>query len=121
MWSVSLDEAFRVELARFDRKVRIAILQAARLLEVEGPQLGRPRVDTLKGSRHANMKELRPTVNKVEWRVAFAFDPKRRAVLLAAAAKGGHKRAYDKLIRTADKRFDAHLAATAKEGEADGR
>jgi hypothetical protein len=42
-------------------------------------------------------------------------------VLLAAAAKGGHKRAYDKLIRTADKRFDAHLAATAKEGEADGR
>jgi hypothetical protein len=41
------------------------------------------------------MKELRPTVNKLEWRVAYAFDPERRAILLVAAAKGG----------TNDKRF----------------
>jgi len=114
MWPVVLDAAFRAELAGLDRDVRIAILQAARQLEAEGPQLGRPYADTLKGSRHANMKELRPTVNKVEWRVAFAFDPERRAVLLAAAAKGGDKRATAKLIRTADKRFSAHLAAVAK-------
>lgn len=53
--------------------------------------LGRPLADTLRGSRHANMKELRPTVNKVEWRVAFAFDPIRRGILLAAAAKGGKR------------------------------
>jgi hypothetical protein len=57
------------------------------------------------------MKELRPTVNKVEWRVAFAFDPKRKAILLAAIAKGGTKdrRAYRQLIRVADKRFTAHV------------
>ena len=42
-------------------------------------------------------------------------------MLLAAAAKGGDKRAYAKLIRTADERFTAHLAATAKEGKADAR
>ena len=49
-----------------------------------GSQLGRPRVDTLKGSRHANMKELRFDAADGVWRVAFAFDPKRSAVLLIA-------------------------------------
>ncbi len=61
------------------------------------------------------MKELRPTVNKVEWRVAYAFDPKRKAILLAAAAKGGDKRAYDRLIAKADKRFADHVQRLAKE------
>jgi hypothetical protein len=81
------------------------------LLKRDGPLLGRPWADTLKCSRHANMKELRPTVNKLEWRVAYAFDPERRAILLVAAAKGGtnDKRFYRQLIRTADGRFEAHL------------
>ena len=56
----------------------------ALLLERFGPQLGRPRVDTLKGSRHANMKELRFAAADGVWRVAFAFDPKRSAILLIA-------------------------------------
>jgi hypothetical protein len=57
------------------------------------------------------MKELRLTVNKVEWRVAYAFDVERQAILLAAAAKGGKKdsRVYGQLVRTADERFSAHL------------
>ena len=57
------------------------LLAHALLLEQFGPQLGRPRVDTLKGSRHANMKELRFDAAGGVWRVAFAFDPKRKAVL----------------------------------------
>ena len=61
----------------------------ALLLEHFGPQLGRPRVDTLKGSRHANMKELRFDAADGVWRVAFAFDPKRNAVLLIAGDKSG--------------------------------
>jgi hypothetical protein len=48
------------------------------VLETFGPQLGRPRVDTLKGSRHANMKELRFDAADGVWRFAFAFDPKRK-------------------------------------------
>jgi hypothetical protein len=82
------------------------------LLEKFGPQLGRPRVDTLNGSRHANMKELRFTADDGVWRFAFAFDPKRRALVLCGGDKsgGGEKRFYRQLIQKADGRFDAHLA-----------
>ncbi len=77
-----------------------------------GPEARRPRVDTLKGSKHANMKELRFDADDGVWRVAFAFDPLRRAVILAAGDKSGGSEAkfYKKLIKTADERFDAHLA-----------
>ena len=87
------------------------LLAHARLLETFGPQLGRPRADTLKGSRHTNMKELRFDADNGVWRVAFAFDPKRRAILLVAGDKAGatQKRFYKQLIQKADKRFDAHL------------
>ncbi len=69
-------------------------------------------MDTLNGSRHSNMKELRFAAADGVWRVAFAFDPKRKAILLAAGDKsgGGEKRFYRRLIQTADARFDAHLA-----------
>jgi hypothetical protein len=75
-------------------------------------------VDTLKGSRHANMKELRFDAADGVWRVAFAFDPKRNAVLLIAGDKsgGGEKRFYRQLIAKADERFDEHLSRTKKEG-----
>jgi hypothetical protein len=73
--------------------------------------LGRPRVDTLNGSRHANMKELRFSAADGEWRVAFAFDPGRKAILLVAGDKSGgsEKRFYRELIKKADERFNAHI------------
>ena len=75
-------------------------------------------MDTLNGSRHANMKEMRFSAADGEWRLAFAFDPARRAVLLVAGDKSGGsvKRFYRVLIRKADERFDRHLARLAKEG-----
>jgi hypothetical protein len=74
-------------------------------------------VDTLKGSRYSNMKELRFGTAGGEWRVAFAFDTERKAVLLAAGDKSGtsEKRFYRELIRKADHRFEAHLARLLKE------
>src|SRR5438309_9776960 len=83
-----------------------------------GPNWGGPRVDTLKGSRHTNMKELRFRAADGEWRVAFAFDTKRTAILLVAGDKSGHRerRFYRELIRKADNRFDAHLARLKKKG-----
>ena len=88
------------------------ILALAKALQQFGPRLGRPRVDTWKGSSHANMKELRFDAADGVWRVAFAFDPKRKAILLVAGDKsgGGEKKFYRELIRKADERFDAHLA-----------
>ena len=110
-WVVRFDAAFDPELDDLDAPVQDELLAQARLLEQFGPALGRPRVDTLKGSRHANMKELRFDAGNGVWRVAFAFDPDRQAILLVAADKSGvsQKRFYRRLVVTADARFDAHL------------
>jgi hypothetical protein len=112
-----LADEFEPEFDSLHEDVRTEILALALLLEQFGPQLGRPRVDTLKGSRHTNMKELRFTAADGEWRVAFAFDPKRRAILLVAGDKSGgsEKRFYRELIRKADGRFTAHLARLKRE------
>lgn len=87
------------------------------LLKAYGPTLGRPPVDTLAGSKHRNIKGLRFDANDGVWRVAFAFDPARRAVLLVAGDKAGvvQKRFYKALIANADVRFDDHLDALAGE------
>jgi hypothetical protein len=115
-WAVSFHDEFNSEFDALSAVVQDEMLAHARLLEQFGPQLGRPRVDTLKGSRHANMKELRFDADDGVWRVAFAFDPKCKAILLVAGDKsgGGEKRFYRQLIAKADKRFDGHLALLKK-------
>src|SRR5919204_4823281 len=104
-WVVEIGDEFEPEFFALDEDVRTEILALSRLLQQFGPQLGRPRVDTLNGSRHANMKELRFGAADGEWRVAFAFDPKRRAILLVAGDKSGvsEKKFYRQLITRADK------------------
>jgi hypothetical protein len=116
-WLVEIGDEFKPEFDELHEDVRMEILALARLLQRFGPQLGRPRVDTLNGSRYANMKELRLSAADGEWRVAFAFDPKRKAILLIAGDKSvvGERRFYRELIRKADERFDAHLARLKKE------
>lgn len=83
------------------------------VLKVVGPHMKRPGSDTLAGSRHANMKELRFTADGGVWRVAYAFDPVRDAILLVAGDKSGQSqtRFYRTLIRKADQRFDQHIDA----------
>jgi len=90
---------------------RDELLAVTALLETYGPTLGRPHADTLVGSRHANMKELRFRAADGVWRVALAFDPTRRAILLVAGDKSdvARKRFYAALIRKADRRLTAHL------------
>ena len=115
-WIVEIGDEFKPEFDALHEGVRSEILALAGLLQQFGPQLGRPRVDTLVGVRHANMKELRFSAADGEWRVAFAFDPKRKAILLVAGDKSGvsEKRFYRELIRKAVERFDAHLARLKK-------
>jgi hypothetical protein len=116
-WEVIIGIEFAPELRIMPSEVRQEVLAMTDLLELHGPQLGRPRVDTLNGSRHANMKELRFNAADGVWRVAFAFDPERKAVLLIAGDKSGgsERRFYNELIRKADQRFDAHLDRLKKE------
>jgi hypothetical protein len=116
---VAVGDEFEPEFNALPKDVQTEILALARLLQQFGPRLGRPSVDTLDGSRHANMKELRFAAADGEWRVAFAFDPQRQGILLVAGDKSGgsQKRFYRELIRKADERFDAHLQRLKKEGK----
>jgi hypothetical protein len=118
-WNILFHREFVAEFRLLPENVQDEILAQSRLLKDFGPQLGRPRVDTLKGSRHANMKELRFDANDGVWRVAFAFDPDRKAILLVGGDKSGgsETRFYRQLIAKADARFDEHLIWVAKEKE----
>lgn len=110
-WGIGFADEFEPEFDALPESVQDELLARAKLLETFGPELGRPHVDTLEGFRHANMKELRFSVQDGVWRVAFAFDPERAAVLLVAANKAGVKerRFYRRLIAVADRRYDDHL------------
>ena len=120
-WTVLFHEEFDVEFQAPDQDLQDELLAHTKLLEEFGPKLGRPAVDTLAGSKHANPKELRFGWKREVWRVAFAFDPQRHAILLAAGDKRGaeSRRFYRTLIASADKRFDEYVAAlkSAKAGK----
>lgn len=119
-WSVAFSDEFDREFEGLTSAVQDELLATAKLLGTFGPQLGRPHADTLNDSSFANMKELRFEADDGVWRVAFAFDPERQAILLVAGDKSGgsEKRFYKALIAKADKRYQAHLdrlAAAKKE------
>jgi hypothetical protein len=114
-WEVVLVEEvadWLVDLAKNDPASADLVEDAVDRLAEVGPVLGRPLVDRIKGSRHHNMKELRPgSTGATEIRVLFVFDPVRRAVLLVAGDKAGSwRRWYDTAVPLADDRYDAHLA-----------
>jgi hypothetical protein len=110
-WTVTLHDEFEPEFGSLSPVVQDALVSAALVLQETGPRSGRPHVDTLAGSKHPNMKELRFNADDGVWRVAFAFDPLRKGILLVAGDKAGiaQKRFYTALIAKADKRFAAHL------------
>ncbi len=115
-WTVLYDDAFEPEFEALSKTVQDALVATALVLQETGPMLGRPHADTLAGSKHPNMKELRFNADSGVWRVAFAFDPARQAIILVAGNKAGvaQQRFYKGLISKADKRFIAHLK-TVKE------
>lgn len=116
-WTVLLHDEFVVEFQALKEELQDEVLAHAHLLAEFGPGLGRPTADTLKGSRHGNMKELRFAWRGGVWRVAFAFDPLRRAILLVGGDKVGvdQKRFYKRLLCTADSRYDGHLSTLEQE------
>jgi hypothetical protein len=122
-WEVELHDAFVPEFEALDEAVQDELLAHVSVLEVFGPQLGRPRVDTLKGSRHKNMKELRFEAADGVWRFAFAFDPQRRGIVLCGGDKSGgsERRFYRQLIAKADDRFDNYVMALTLSDAVRGR
>jgi hypothetical protein len=110
-WTIIFHDEFEPEFDELPTAVQDELYAEAGFVERFGPETGRPHVDTLKGSDYANMKELRFEAADGEWRVAFAFDPKRRAILLIAGDKTGvsEKKFYKRLIAKADARYERHL------------
>lgn len=111
-WTVLLHDDFVDELDSWPADLQDELLAHAKLLEQFGSHLGRPTANTLKASHHPNMKELRFAWHKEVWRVAFAFDARRQAILLVGGDKAGSDQArfYRRLIAVADARYDEHLA-----------
>jgi hypothetical protein len=99
------------QLRRTDRATARLVGQAITALLDEGPALGRPLVDRLKGSHLHNLKELRPgSGGASEVRILFIFDPERNAVLLVAGDKSGQWTAwYRQAIPLAEERYAAYL------------
>jgi hypothetical protein len=114
-WTVLFHGEFLPEYEKLPEDVQDELLARSRVLEQLGPNLGRPIVDTLKGSEFPNMKELRFQCDGV-WRFAFAFDPERSAVILVGGDKEDKNSDdfYKDLIVTADRRFTAHIASVKK-------
>ena len=117
IWKVLETDEYQEWFETLDDAAKEDIRASVQVLSTIGPSLGRPQVDTLKGSRFPNMKELRVKSNGRPFRILFAFDRKRRAVLLVGGnkASGGGKGFYSEMVPLADRLFADYLEAMKNE------
>ncbi len=116
MWTIETTDIFDEWFDTLDDIDRTNMLASMIVLQERGPMLSRPYADTVKGSCHSNMKELRVKSKGDPIRAFFAFDPKRRGILLCAGNKTGNdKRFYDEMIPIADREFTTHLQKLRRE------
>jgi hypothetical protein len=114
-WSVEVTDEFTLWFEALPDEETEATITAVDMLQEHGPALGRPMADTVKGSRHSNLKELR--VPRHDTRVLFAFDPRRTAILLIGGSKTNRwKEWYQEMIPVADRLYNEHLETLRKEG-----
>ena len=114
-WEVEYTDEFGAWYEGLDEATQDAIIAAVEFLRDKGPGLARPLVDTLEGSRHPNLKELRPPGGHI--RILFAFDPRRLAILLIGGDKRHRWREwYEVMIPVADRLYDEHLETLRREG-----
>jgi hypothetical protein len=116
MWDVEYTNEFGVWWETLTSDEQASLDAGVRLLEKFGPHISRPHVDTVKGSRHSNMKELRIQSKGRPLRTFFAFDPRRCAILLIGGDKTGDDRFYEHMIPLADRLYDEHLCELRKQG-----
>ena len=116
MWNVEYTDEFGQWWDQLDADEQESIASSVELLRELGPNLPRPHADTLNGSRHSNMKELRTQHRGRPLRTLFAFDPRRCAILLLGGDKTGDNRFYDRMIPLADDLYDIHLQSLGDEG-----
>jgi hypothetical protein len=109
MWTIDRTEKVAEWIRGLDEDAKEAILKSLLILQKIVPALGRPQVDSIKESRYKNMKELRIQNRQRLFRILFAFDPARTAILLVGGDKRGNARFYQNMIPLADSLFEKHL------------
>ena len=119
-WQVEYTEEFERWWNDLTEDEQVAINAKVRLLQQIGPALGRPHADVIHSSRHPNMKELIVQQAGRPYRILYAFDPRRCAMLLIGGDKTGNGRWYEEFVPVADRLFEEHLAALKREEQNDG-
>jgi len=116
MWAIETTDTFDQWFDQLDEADRANVLASLIVLRERGPSLPRPYADTVYGSMHSNMKELRIQSKGKPLRAFFAFDPRRYGIVLCAGNKAlNEKRFYEVMIPVADQEFSAHLARLKQE------
>ncbi|HWL95373.1 MAG TPA: type II toxin-antitoxin system RelE/ParE family toxin [Phycisphaerae bacterium] len=116
MWEVEYTDEFEAWWEALAEDVQESLAHDVDVLAQIGPGLGRPRVDTIHGSKFRNMKELRTQHKGEPYRTFFAFDPRRCAILLIGGCKTGDDRFYEEYVPWADKLYQEHLDELKREG-----
>ena len=116
MWEVEYTDEFEDWWNTLTEEEWIDIDACVGLLEEYGSNLRHPFSSGINGSKHSHMRELRIQHAGQPYRVLYAFDPRRVAILLIGGKKTGKDRWYEKFVPIADKLYDQHLNALKKEG-----
>jgi hypothetical protein len=119
-WNVEYTDAFNAWWERLNEDEQEDVAACVGLLEARGPHLEHPYSSKIHGSRFGQMRELRVQHKGKPYRVLYAFDPRRAAILLIGGDKTGDNRFYEKYVPKADEIFERHLAELNKEGSKDG-
>jgi hypothetical protein len=119
-WEVEYTDEFGAWWQGLSEAERQSVDASVRLLEACGPQLGHPHSSGIARSRHARMRELRVQHRGRPYRILYAFDPRRTAILLIGGDKTGKDRWYDEYVPLADRLYDVHLATLKMERKDDG-
>ncbi len=117
MWTIERTDEIEKWITQLDDDAKEAIYKNLLILKNIGPSLGRPYVDSIKESKYKNMKELRVQNKKRLYRIFFAFDPDRDAILLIGGDKRGDKRFYQRLIPIADELYEKYLKGKENKNE----
>ena len=118
-WEVEFTDEFGDWWDTLTCDEQVSVDASVRLLEAAGPRLPYPHSSGIAGSRHSHMRELRVQHAGQPYRILYAFDARRAAIILVGGNKTGKDRWYDEQIPVADRLYDEHLAALKKEGEKD--
>lgn len=115
-WDVEFTDEFEDWWVGLSEGEQDDIDAAVGLLEEKGPSLPFPFSSGISGSRHGHMRELRVQHGGEPYRVLYAFDPRRCAILLIGGNKTGQDRWYESMVPRADRIYDEHLDQLKKEG-----